>query len=191
MWVLAIDVGKINLGFCLFDGKNIKFDIFNTEEFLTRKLIKTYKSVVFARAKILSDFMDKLFKKFEISHVYIEKQVQKNIVAKSIESCLGTLAISHGAIVGIYDPKNKFRYLNPKYDSKKKEHKKIVQNYSRTILKTYGYKTDYFDSFPKKDDISDAMCMAVFSWYENHDLSDNVVELLLDKYNIKLLNNNY
>lgn len=181
MWYLAIDVGKNNLGYCLFNGKDIKFGIFNSEAHLTRQIRQTWGGVVFGRAKIFSDFFTELFSKYKISTVFIEKQVQKNTIAKSIESCLGTLSIAHGARPVIYDPKCKFMYLHPKYDSKKKEHKKIVQTYARSILKTYGYSTDYFEEFPKKDDISDAMCMAVFSWYENHGIGDRVVDLLRDE----------
>lgn len=181
-WVLAIDVGKRNLGFCLFNGLDIKFDIFNSEDYLTRKVVMNWGGMVFARAKIFADFMEKLFKKFNIVEVVIEKQVQKNTVAKSIEACLGTISIVHNVKVKIYDPKNKFTYLCPKYDSKRKEHKKIVQGYARSILKTFGYDTNYFDNFPKKDDISDAMCMAVFTWLENNNLGDFVADLLNNKY---------
>lgn len=181
MWFLAIDVGKNNLGYCLFNGKDIKFGIFNSEDLLTRSIQKQWGGRVFGRSKIFSDFMSELFSQYEISKVFIEKQVQKNTVAKSIESCLGTLSIVNKAVPVIYDPKNKFMYLKPKFDSKKKEHKKIVQDYARSILKTYGYSTNYFESFSKKDDISDAMCMAVFSWYEEHNLGDRVVDLLKNK----------
>ena len=90
--------------------------------------------------------------------------------------------IAYDINVKIYDPKNKFRYLNPEYNSKKKEHKKIVQTYAKTILKTYGYSLNYFNQFSKKDDISDAMCMAVFSWYEKYKIGSKVINLLQSEY---------
>lgn len=130
--------------------------------------------------------MKSLFEKYEIKKVFIEKQIKANVIAKSIESCIGTLSIVLGAIPYIYDPKTKFSYLNPKYNSKKKEHKKIVQEYARTILTTYGYETKYFDSFTKKDDIADALCMVIFSWYEEKTEGfENIKSLLLNKYLIK------
>ena len=182
MWFLGIDIGKNNLGYCLFNGKDIRFNIFNSEKHLTRDIQKKYGSVIFARIKIFNDFVLQLIKNYDISYVIIEKQVQKNIIAKNIESCLCTLFIAYGINVKIYDPKNKFRYLNPEYNSKKKEHKKIVQTYAKTILKTYGYPLNYFNQFSKKDDISDAMCMAVFSWYEKYKIGSKVINLLQSEY---------
>lgn len=186
-WIMGIDIGVKNLGYCLFNGADLKFGIFNSEEYLTNKIVKECGGVVFGRSKIFADFLGKVFEKYNVVLVVIEKQVQKNTVAKSIESCLGTISIVHGIKVLIYDPKKKFRYLCPKFDSKKKEHKKIVQGYARSILKTFGYTTDYFEEFKKKDDISDAMCMAVFTWFEKHKIDSWIPDLLTDKFLISIV----
>ena len=67
------------------------------------------------------------------------------------------LTVAH---IMIYDPKRKFITLCLNYDTHNKHHKalsvKIIGNY---LAKEYPDLVDRFNSFKKKDDISDAMLM--------------------------------
>ena len=56
---------------------------------------------------------------------------------------------------------------------KKKEHKKESVKYASNILLNLGYSLDYFNTFKKKDDISDAICMVVM--YYNEELYKNII----------------
>ena len=45
-WILAIDIGRVNMGYALYDGDHIKFDLFNIESQLTSKIIRKYGKVL-------------------------------------------------------------------------------------------------------------------------------------------------
>lgn len=162
-WILAIDIGKVNMGYALYNGEEIKFDLFNIESKLTSKLIRKY-GIILARTKILCEWLDVLIKSFNISMIVVEKQVMKNVVAKNLENVISVISIYNNIPFKTYDPKNKFKYLHETFNSKKKEHKRISEKYALNIIQNFGYSTEHYYEFKKKDDISDALCMAVFTF---------------------------
>lgn len=170
---LAIDIGQKNFSWSYFSKSEnlIEFDDVD----LTKTKIKE-NSTTIKRVKTIIQLLTELFEKFEIDTVIVERQVKTNVVCKSIESTILTFSIIKGKQVKIYNPTDKFKYLNPSYDSKKKEHKKIVQGYAVKILKHFNLnnQVDKFMTFKKRDDISDSICMAVFT-----NLSDNEVIKIL------------
>lgn len=174
---LAIDIGQKNFSWSYFSKTNvlIDFDDVDLTQFSKLRKIKT-DSTTITRVKTIIQLLTELFEKFEIDTVIVERQVKTNVVCKSIESTILTFSIIKGKQVKIYNPTDKFKYLNPSYDSKKKEHKKIVQGYAVKILNHYKLfnQVDKFITFKKRDDISDSICMAVFT-----NLSDNEVIKIL------------
>lgn len=76
-----------------------------------------------------------------------------------LESCLISAVYSLCPDVEIicFDPKLKFKGIS--YNSKTKEHKKIVVNMAREYLLSKDSLND-FETYTKKDDISDAVIAA-------------------------------
>jgi hypothetical protein len=160
-WTLAIDVGKKNMGYALYDRNIIKYDLFNIE--LEIKLQKIKGDMPSKRIKVINNWLKGLMNKYPISMMIVEKQVKKNGVAMMIENSLLTLSCVYNIPFKIYDPKNKFTYIPIEYNSKRKEHKQISIHYAWNILYNFGLNMNHFLEFKKKDDISDAICMAFMS----------------------------
>jgi hypothetical protein len=184
-YTLAIDVGSVNLGYALYNGTNISLNILNIDD-----KIKSYKfekgtEINVKRVKILNDWFNDLLNFYDIKTVVIEKQVKNNVKCMLIQSALITLVTVHDIKFKSYDPKNKFRYEKIEFDSKKKEHKKISIHYAYNILVNMNLSTDEFIQFKKKDDISDALCMAVMI----NESDERVKWLINDHTNNPLLKN--
>lgn len=152
MSILSIDIGKKNLGYCLIDNGNISFGLFDIEKGLKKKNMYTRNIVVINWIKII-------LTEHNIEKFIVEKQVMQNVVAARTRSCLITVVHSLYPEIEIicFDPKLKFNGI--KYNSKTKEHKKIIVNMARDYLLSKDCLND-FESYIKKDDISDAIIMA-------------------------------
>lgn len=190
-FVLAIDVGFVHLGYCLYcktsvevpgaEGfKNeektiIKLGILNINECIKGYKFEPHTEENIKRIYVINNWFNELQKIYNIKLIVVEKQVRYNIKCMIIASCLMTLAINKNINFKSYDPKNKFKYENIKYDSAKKEHKKIAVRYATNIL--LNTKTDMkeFNQFSKKDDIADALCMALMS-VENEDYIKKIIK---------------
>lgn len=182
IWTLAIDVGKKNMGFAIYDRHSIKFGLFNIEEQI--KIDKIKGDAPSKRIKTLLKWFKNLIKEYHIVELVVEKQVKVNGIAMQIENVLLTLACENDIHFKIYDPKNKFQYIPIEFVSEKKEHKKISIHYAFNIIYNLGQNLDYFATFDKKDDISDAICMAVMS----RELSEETIRYLItDHTNNSLL----
>lgn len=155
--LLSIDIGKKNLGYSIYDGIDLKFGIFNIT-----KYIKQYKLIdnMEGRNIILLNWLKQIHKKYNINKIVVEKQVINNVVAMCIQSCIISFCIMNNIDNLSYDPKNKFTFSGDTYNSSKKEHKKLAIKYTENIL-LYYYpdQLEYFNSFNKKDDISDSILM--------------------------------
>jgi len=182
VWTLAIDVGKKNMGFAIYDRHSIKFGLFNIEEQI--KIDKLRGDAPSKRVKVLLKWFKNLIKEYHIVELVVEKQVKYNGVAMQLENVLLTLACENDIHFKIYDPKNKFQYIPIEFVSEKKEHKKISIHYAFNIIYNLGQNLDYFASFTKKDDISDAICMAVMSREPDE---ETIKYLIIDHTNNPLL----
>ena len=179
VWTLAIDVGKKNMGFAIYDRHSIKFGLFNIEEQIKiDKLDKLKIDTPSKRVKVLLKWFKNLIKEYHIVELVVEKQVKYNGVAMQLENVLLTLACENDIRFKIYDPKNKFQYIPVEFVSEKKEHKKISIHYAFNIIYNLGQNLDYFTSFSKKDDISDAICMAVMS----REPDENIIRYLISDH---------
>lgn len=184
VYTLAIDVGVRNLGYAIYNGNIVKFDLFDIVE-----TMKTYKfpkntDLPSKRAKVIVDWFKDLINKYNIVELVVEQQVNKNIVCLCIQNFLIALAAEHSVHFKIYNPKNKFQYIPVEFISNKKEHKKISVHYALNIIYNLGLSINHFKEFPKKDDISDAICMAVMS---RETSADTIRYLIRDHTNNPLL----
>lgn len=112
------------------------------------------------------------------NNVIIEKQVGANEIAMGIMYSLIMFYQGKTRTIELYDPKKKFKYQGFK-NFKNKEHKQLSISYCRNILeKTNMNLLGVFETESKKDDIADAICMAVFSYIEFN--NSNPKELILN-----------
>ena len=167
MSFLAIDIVINNLGLALFDGNfNFKFELIDMTEKSKYKNIQMYVSKII---KIL----DNINLRYELKCILVEKQVLKNRICMMLQSSVLTWCVINNVKYHSFDPKLKFKYTKNKLNTKKKEHKKESVKYASNILLNLGYSLDYFNTFKKKDDISDAICMVVM--YYNEELYKNII----------------
>lgn len=161
--LLSIDIGIKNLGwsYILYDPKknetnlSISFDIYTIDE----EHKKGKESTVVYRCRRINEFFEQ-FEEGEIEDIVIERQVNTNTQAMSIMYALVMKAfeILPKEHIHIFDPKLKFTFYNETYSTKNKEHKKKSIDKAHTLLTLYYTdQLEKFNSFPKKDDISDAI----------------------------------
>lgn len=186
IYTLAIDVGKRNLGYALYNGNIIKFDLFDITATMDKYRFPKNTDLPSKRAKIIVDWFNNLINNHNIVELVVEQQVNKNIVCMNIQNFLMALAAEHNVHFKIYNPKNKFQYIPIEFASEKKEHKKISIHYALNIIHNLGLSINHFKSYSKKDDISDAICMAVMSREMN---ADTIRYLIRDHTNNPLLSN--
>lgn len=177
---LSMDLGKENLGFAIitietmpedthtddprdtmkFGAKRLFYDLFSIDSTMKTKEFKAkYKNypMSLSRPRVLCDFLTNLNEIYKFNKIIVEKQVVNNVVAMMLESMIVMFAMDHQIEIEVFDPKRKFE--NVTYNSKAKEHKKIVVTMARNIMNEYTCDSDKFETFPKKDDISDAIVM--------------------------------
>lgn len=175
---LSMDLGKENLGFAIisidtmpekddnpheamkFGTKRLFYDLFSIDSTLKSKEFKSkYKNypMSLARPRVLCDFLTKFNDLYKFNKIIVEKQVINNVVAMMLESMIVMFAMNNNIEIEVFDPKRKFE--NVTYNSKAKEHKKIVVTMAREAMNYYTTDKEKFEDYPKKDDISDAIVM--------------------------------
>ena len=164
--LLSIDIGIKNLGWALIeydsdfaeDDMCIDFGIYVIDDKKSSK-----ESVVSRRCKRINEFFEMIKDKCDtasIDKIVIERQVNNNTQAMSIMYALVMKAFSifPQEHIFIFDPKLKFTFYHEEYDTKNKAHKrKSIQKVRSLFEKYYQELLSTFDSFQKKDDISDAI----------------------------------
>lgn len=152
--IISFDIGVKHFAYCYLNDNILNFDIFSIE------------------AKRPIDRIKNLFKQLEQlpkpETVIVEQQVVKNVVAMSLQNALIMYYLTKNVNVMLYNPKDKFKYENLK-NFKNKEHKKISIQYAKNILKNMNDLTNLnkLSQFEKQDDVSDAICMTVFTHLNN------------------------
>ncbi|MCQ2976280.1 MAG: hypothetical protein MJ211_15880 [Bacteroidales bacterium] len=149
--IIAFDIGVKHLAFCMLENeKNFKFGMFDISAKTPIDRLKNLHNSL----KLLP--LPKL--------VVIEQQVITNSVAMTIQSAITMFYLTEGINVKLYNPKEKFKIDNLK-KFKGKEHKQLSISYARNILeKTNLKQLSDFEHYTKKDDIADALCMALFTY---------------------------
>lgn len=167
MSLLAIDIGIKNLGLALYDNYfNLKFELIN----ITDK--SKYRNIQIYVSKIIK-ILDNINLRYNLKCILVEKQVLKNRICMMLQSSVLTWCIINNIKYHSFDPKLKFKYSKIKLNTKKKEHKKESVKYAKNIILNLGYSLDYFNTFKKKDDISDAICMIIM--FSNEELYKNII----------------
>ena len=170
--ILSIDIGIHNLGYSLFNINDNKlfFDLYDIDNNINNNI-----NIVVSRTKIINEFIKILFTKYpDINTVIIERQVNVNTMAMELMYLLTATIYNYCTNIIIFDPKQKFNKLSIKYNIKNKEHKKLSINIIYNFLLKYHVELiDKFNSFNKKDDISDAIFMLLVYVYK-----DNKKELM-------------
>lgn len=153
--IISFDIGVKHLAYCtLYTENNYNFGIFDITA--TQPINRLHK---------LREYLDTLPSTLL---VVIEQQVITNSVAMNIQSAIAMYFISKDIEVRFYNPKDKFKVDNLK-KFKGKEHKQVSISYARNIIeKTNITMLSKFESFKKKDDIADALCMSLFTYVQQH-----------------------
>jgi hypothetical protein len=161
--ILSIDLGVKNLGYSIisyskfgklsFEDLTLKFGIFNIAENIPKK-----NNVVTGRCNALHTFFNDIAETYTIDFVIIERQVSRNTMAMELMYATTAIALFHCPDVIIFDPKSKFSKLDIEFSTEKKKHKKQSSEFARNLIKNKFNETiDEFDSYEKKDDISDSL----------------------------------
>ena len=167
--ILAIDIGIKNLGYAIYEELDLKFGLFNINQ--RNKLIKPID-----RIRTITKFIDGILSKYNITKLVIEQQISRNIICLELQYTLMTLGVVNDIEVLLFKPNLKFKYINSIYNTKRKEHKKLSIQYASNIIKHLGYSLNYFNTFRKRDDISDAICMSVMSYYDDRSLITRLIK---------------
>lgn len=164
--ILSFDVGTKHLAYCLlYNGNNYKFNILdisaNTPKDRINNLYNSLNNLPIPKK------------------VIIEQQVAANEIAMTIQTAIEMFYLCHGILIRniiIYNPKDKFKYQGYK-SFKGKEHKQLSISYARNIIeKTNMDNLTIFEKFTKKDDVADALCMAMFIYLDNN--KDKILYLI-------------
>lgn len=177
--LFSIDIGPKNIGYCLFPLNNEQqtendqqkpppiFSIFSIEDKIKNsKKIKSPISKITAnsvinRCAIIKEFFAEIFARYPVKFVIIERQVNLNTVCMELMYAITSAALNYveASKIIIFDPKLKFTVLGIDYSTKNKEHKRLSVNIAKTYLN--GETLANFEKYDKKDDIADAILMAV------------------------------
>lgn len=195
--MISIDIGKINTGFAILKDDeltigllNIKDAKINTtneslknnfESEINKLKLKKSISVVIHRGLVLKTFFNIIFSQFSIEKVIIERQSQHNPTAQEIEYMITGLCLNKTNDIIIFNPINKFSYVNLQYDTKNKAHKKLSIRVVDSLLKNESNSQsenvlEFFNELDKKDDVADAIYMAYIT--NNRDYIQSIVDEL-------------
>lgn len=153
--LLSIDIGIKNFAYCVFNKNDNYIITFNDVE------LKNTKEPISTTHTIITQ-MDSLLINYNIQTVIIEQQVINNVKAMNIQYILLTYCEMKNIKSFLFNPKNKFKFEKDKLSYRQRKQKSI--EYCMNILKHIKVidATKEFNEFVKKDDIADAIVMAVF-----------------------------
>lgn len=145
--ILSIDLGLKNLAYASNLGK-ITFNIIDKD--LTNMNMSS-------RLNILDTVIKPMILEHDI--IVIEKQYPRNVVMMCIMYAICSICQTLNKKYIVYDPKLKFKFMGIEMNTKNKKHKTDTIKWVSERLDNYGLDSGVFDSFIKKDDISDALVM--------------------------------
>ena len=171
MHFLSIDIGII-LGFAIYyqigsEATALDFGLYNINDDI-KDHTNTKTNVVSERCKAIKRFFESLeIKRFEA--VIIERQVASNSIACYLMYAITTEALNYTNNVIIFTPAEKFKTFQIPYSTTNKQHKRLsITSASNLITKNFPKMTHKFNSFEKKDDISDAINQLFTVLYQNN-----------------------
>lgn len=175
--IISIDLGIKNLGYSVisyskigklnFSDIKINFGIYDISKNIPKKV-----NVVNGRCAALFKFFADTIENFTVDTVIIERQVSRNTMAMELMYATTAIAMFYCDDVVIFDPKNKFNKLNIEYSTESKKHKKQSSSYARNLIESeFSDMLNEFDSYSKKDDISDSLNQCFVWMIENEFLN--------------------
>ena len=169
---LSIDIGIKNLGFAIYYQIGSEATVFDFGLYNINDNIKGHTNsktnVIAERCKAIKRFFESLkFKSYEA--VIIERQVASNSIACYLMYSIATEALNYTDNVIIFTPAEKFKTFQIPYSTTNKQHKKLsITLASNLITKHFPEMIYKFNSFEKKDDISDAISQLFTVLYQNN-----------------------
>ena len=149
MSFIAVDIGVKHFAYCVINDNEIDFNII--------ELSKNNNDII----NDLIEFIE-IYSSFHFVLI-IEQQVINNVKAMIIQNILMTICKLKNIDYVLFNPKLKFNYIEGekiKLSYKQRKNKSI--DYARIYLnKFHKNMLDIFEQFDKKDDVADAIVMAV------------------------------
>lgn len=147
---IAIDIGIKHFAYCKIEDKQ------NDTCFLSFNLIEINKG---NKINDLINFINSNY----CEALIIEQQVKNNVEAMIIQNILMTICILKNINYVLFNPKLKFNYIegnDVKLSYRQRKNKSI--EYAKTYLNKFHKEIlKEFEKFDKKDDVADAIVMAV------------------------------
>lgn len=153
--LLSIDIGIKNFAYCIFNKTDNYIITFNDIELQNTTNPSTITHTIIK-------LLDSLLINHNIQTVIIEQQVINNVKAMNIQYIILTYCEMKNIKSFLFNPKNKFKFEKDKLSYRQRKQKSI--EYCMNVLKHIKVidATKEFNDFVKKDDIADAIVMAVF-----------------------------
>lgn len=149
MSFIAVDIGVKHFAYCVINENEIDFNII--------ELSKNNNDII----NDLIEFIE-IYSSFDYVLI-IEQQVINNVKAMIIQNILMTICKLKNIDYVLFNPKLKFNYIEGekiKLSYKQRKNKSI--DYAKIYLnKFHKNMLDIFEQFDKKDDVADAIVMAV------------------------------
>lgn len=146
--VIAVDIGIKHFAYCVINGDEIDFNVIELSK---------------NNNDIINDLIEFVERQRFLFTLIIEQQVINNVKAMIIQNILMTICKLKNIDYVLFNPKLKFSYIEGekiKLSYKQRKNKSI--DYARIYLnKFYKNMLDIFEKFDKKDDVADAIVMAV------------------------------
>lgn len=151
MSFIAVDIGVKHFAYCVINDNKIDFNIIELSK---------------NNNDIINDLIEFIEKRLCLHFVLIiEQQVINNVKAMIIQNILMTICKLKNIDYVLFNPKLKFNYIEGekiKLSYKQRKNKSI--DYARIYLNKFHKEQnmlDIFEQFDKKDDVADAVVMAV------------------------------
>lgn len=148
--VVAVDIGVKHFAYCVINDGAIDFNIIELSK---------------NNNDIINDLIEFIERQSLSDHfvLIIEQQVINNVKAMIIQNILMTICKLKNINYVLFNPKLKFNYIEGekiKLSYKQRKNKSI--DYAKIYLNKFHKELiDIFEQFDKKDDIADAIVMAV------------------------------
>lgn len=150
MSFIAVDIGVKHFAYCVINNEAIDFNIIELSK---------------NNNDIINDLIEFIEKQSFSDHfvLIIEQQVINNVKAMIIQNILMTICKLKNINYVLFNPKLKFNYIEGekiKLSYKQRKNKSI--DYARIYLNKFHKELmNIFEQFDKKDDVADAIVMAV------------------------------
>ncbi len=168
MSYIAVDIGVKHFAYCVIDKELSSLDQRDNEEIDFNKLL-SFGCIELSKNNndIINDLIEFIenqrFSDQRDEILIIEQQVINNVKAMIIQNILMTICKLKNINYVLFNPKLKFNYIEGekiKLSYKQRKNKSI--DYARIYLnKFHKNMLDIFEKFDKKDDVADAVVMAV------------------------------